>query len=93
MSKRHLAEEMAQIIILKKYQAYDFIELFIEVVVEQLKTGRKVVISGFGTFSVKERLAKRVRNPADGVMITIPPNKTVKFQPSPKLKQDIGGTN
>lgn len=41
---------------------------------------------GFGTFSVRERKARKGRNPRTGKEITIPASKTVGFKPAPKFK-------
>jgi DNA-binding protein HU-beta len=89
VSKNFLAEEMSKEIDVKKYQTYDFIALFIETVVENLRLGKKVVISGFGTFVVKERRAKKVINPVSKTPMVIAPRKTVKFIPSRILTKHV----
>lgn len=41
MNKKHLAEEIAKKLSLKKYEAYNFIDLLIEVATENFKGGKK----------------------------------------------------
>jgi DNA-binding protein HU-beta len=55
-------------------------------IVESLRRGRRVTISGFGTFIVARRAARNGRNPRTGSVITIPPAKVPKFRPSRSLK-------
>ncbi len=54
-----------------------------------LKEGGSVNITGFGSFKVVERQARKGRNPQTGKEINIPAKKTVKFTPHKGLK-DIG---
>ena len=51
-----------------------------------LQAGEKVTFSGFGSFDVKERKARKGRNPKTGEQVAIPPKKRVKFTPSKSLK-------
>jgi len=54
-----------------------------------LKKGEKVTFSGFGSFEVKERKARKGRNPKTGEEVPIPPKKRVKFNPSKSLKNAL----
>lgn len=50
-----------------------------------LKKGKRVTFSGFGSFDVKTRKARKGRNPKTGESIHIPQKKRVKFNPSKDL--------
>jgi DNA-binding protein HU-beta len=56
---------------------------------ETLKKGDPVAISGFGSFKVVERKARKGRNPRTGKEISIPASKAVKFTPGKTLKADL----
>ncbi len=47
-----------------------------------LKKGYRVTFSGFGSFEVKNRKARKGRNPKTGEPINIPKKKRVRFTPS-----------
>lgn len=47
-----------------------------------LKKGNRVTFSGFGSFEIKARKARKGRNPKTGEPIHIPRKKRVKFNPS-----------
>jgi len=51
-----------------------------------LRQGKKVTFSGFGSFDVKERKARKGRNPKTGTQVSIPAQKRIKFTPSKSLK-------
>ena len=46
----------------------------------------KLTYPGFGTFSKRRRPARVVKNPQNGLPITIPPQFTVTFSPGSELK-------
>lgn len=91
MNKKQLAEEVARKMSLKKYEAYNFIEIFIEVVGERLGRSQKVVLSRFGTLLVKSKQKKRVINPVTRQPMVIPPTRVIKFIPSENLKRKLEG--
>jgi DNA-binding protein HU-beta len=53
---------------------------------ESLHRGRRVTISGFGTFVVAKRAARTVRDPRTRNTIKIPSTKVARFRPSRALK-------
>lgn len=89
MNKKQLAERIFKKLDVKRFEAYNFIDLLIEAIGEQLAKGEKVVISNFGTFKVVKRQEKRVINPNDKKEMTIPPRTVVKFLPSKNLKEIV----
>lgn len=56
-----------------------------------LKAGDSINIPNFGTFSVKDRAARKGRNPATGAEMDIPATKVVHFSPSKSLKEAVAG--
>lgn len=49
----------------------------------------KLTLTGFATFSVESRKARKGRNPRTGEVITIPASKVVKFRPGKNLKDSV----
>lgn len=56
---------------------------------DSLKKGDKVVVTGFGTFSVRNRAARKGRNPQSGAPINIPSRKTPGFTAGKALKKAV----
>lgn len=54
-----------------------------------LKNGDDVSISGFGSFKVVNRAARKGRNPQTGQEIQIAASKAVKFTPGKALKDSL----
>ena len=54
-----------------------------------LKKGDAVAVTGFGSFKVVKRKARKGRNPRTGKEIKIPAKKAVKFAPGKSLKESL----
>ena len=56
---------------------------------EAMKAGDSVTFTGFGSFKVTQRAARKGRNPRTGKEINIPAGKAVKFTPGKALKESV----
>jgi len=72
-----------------KKQAGETLQVFMTTVTGQLKKGKKVSFSGFGTFSVSKRKARIGRNPQTGAAINIPATKVPVFRAGKHLKEAV----
>ncbi|MDR3551029.1 MAG: HU family DNA-binding protein [Candidatus Babeliales bacterium] len=86
MNKAKLVESMAKITKLPKSTCKECLEAFITSVGSALKTGKSVVLTGFGTFTVMKRKSRVGINPATQKKMTIPAKKVPKFKPGKALK-------
>jgi integration host factor subunit alpha len=67
----------------------EFVDMVSEVMAETLERGEKIKISGFGNFVLKEKAARRGRNPQNGERIEIAGRRVVKFKPSAVLRKTL----
>jgi DNA-binding protein HU-beta len=72
-----------------KRQAAKALEAMLMSITGQLKKGKKVSLSGFGTFTVSKRKARPGRNPRTGAIITIPATKVPVFRAGTRLKSAV----
>lgn len=56
---------------------------------DALKSGDKVEIRGFGSFTIRERLGREARNPKSGEVVRIPSKKTPFFKTGKELKERV----
>jgi len=89
VTKTELVASMAEKGQMSKQDAEKALNAFTDTVVEALKSGDKVSLVGFGTFSVGERAARTGKNPRTGEEITIPAAKTPKFKAGKALKDSL----
>ena len=89
MTKRELIEVVAKKANLTNKAARDSVQAVINSIRDALKRGEKVVITGFGTFSVRKRVERVGRNPKTGEKITIAARKAPGFTPGKTLKKAV----
>jgi integration host factor subunit alpha len=68
------------------------VERVFDVVRSTLEVGENIKISGCGNFEVKEKAARRGRNPQTGEAVEITPRRVLTFKPSRVLKKSINET-
>ncbi len=89
MNKQDLIDSMAKAAGVTKVQAQAALDAFMSSTQSALKKGDKVILVGFGTFSVTKRAARKGRNPQTGKEISIPAKKVVKFKAGSGLQAKI----
>lgn len=90
MNKTDLVTAIANSSGLTKADAERALNAFTRTLLESLRTaGSRVCMTGFGTFQVQERAARKGRNPLNGEPVDIPPSKTIIFKPSPQVKKRL----
>ncbi len=72
-----------------KKDAARIVESVFDIMKERLESGEKIKISGFGNFVVKEKKARRGRNPQTGTEIEISPRRVLTFKSSQVLRKSL----
>lgn len=91
MNKAELVDCMSEFSDMSKTDCSKALDAFFESVALSLRKGEEVTLVGFGTFSVKEREARKGRNPQTGGELEIPAAKVPKFKPGKKLVDAASG--
>jgi DNA-binding protein HU-beta len=95
MNKTELADRLAEKCELSKAKAAEIVGCLFDtdpgngIIAIELDAGRKVDITGFGSFSTKHRAARKGRNPATGATIDIPAKNYVDFSPGKGLRDRV----
>ncbi len=82
LNKSDLVKALASATGSTQGEAQGQIDTIFQTIQSALRSGGKVSIHGFGTFSTKERAARTGRNPATGATIQIAASTNVKFKPT-----------
>jgi len=93
MTKAELVEDVARAAELTKKDAERLVEIVFESIIETLNQGQKIELRGFGSFRVRERGARRGRNPKTGDPVSIPAKRVPYFKPGKELKELINDDN
>jgi DNA-binding protein HU-beta len=90
MNKAELIEKIAEKVQVTKKQAEDMVDCLTETVVTTLKSSGEVTITGFGTFSARQRAARMGVNPQHPEQkMQIPAVTVPKFKAGKALKDAL----
>ena len=89
MTKADLVDRIFEKIGLSKKEAQEIIEMLFDTMKQTFVEGESVKISGFGTFNVRNKVARRGRNPKTGEELEISPRKVITFRASNQLKDAL----
>ena len=93
MTKADLVERIYEKIGLSKKESLEIIEILLDTMKQTFVEGESVKVSGFGTFNVRQKMARRGRNPKTGDDLEITPRKVITFKASNQLKFGIEKRN
>ncbi|HHN8402211.1 TPA: nucleoid-associated protein HU-beta [Morganella morganii] len=91
MNKSQLVDKIAADANISKAAAGRALDAIIGSVTDSLKGGDDVALVGFGTFTVRERAARKGRNPQTGKEIKIAAAKVPAFRAGKGLKDAVNG--
>ena len=86
MTKAEIVAGMANEAGIAKANAQIALETIIKICAEEVKAGRPFKIAGLGTFSLRQRAARKGVNPATGEPLEIPASQSMGFKASSVVK-------
>jgi integration host factor subunit alpha len=90
LTKNDIVEKVNDLGFTKK-KSIETVESLLEIIKATLESGDDVLVSGFGKFCVKQKQARRGRNPATGSDLTLRERKVITFKCSGKLRSKLNG--
>lgn len=88
-NKAELVDRVAKKTQLTKKDVSAAVDALFEAIQEALQAGEKVQVIGFGNFEVRERAARKGRNPQSGEEIQIEASKVPAFKAGKALKDAV----
>jgi len=89
MNKAELVEAVSDKTGITKKQAGNVIDAITDTVKETLSKGERITLVDFGTFHVRQRKARKGRNPRTGKKLEIPAKKVPKFRAGKNLREAV----
>lgn len=89
MNKKDLAVKIARQMRMTQSEAQKIINALVQEIKDGLEADEEVVFYGFGTFSLKNRKARKARDVIAGKTMTIPARTIVAFKPAKKFADRI----
>ena len=91
MNKSGLIDAVSKTTSLAKRDAEDAVNAVFHIVSNEVRVGRRVVVTGFGSFNPTRRGARMGRNPQTGAPVKVAASSGVRFAASARLKDVLNG--
>ena len=89
MTRKELAAMLGEKSLFPAPKCAEFVDMVFEVMAETLERGEKIKIAGFGNVVVREKQARKGRNPQTGERMDISARQVVKFKPGAVLRKTL----
>jgi len=91
ITKDRLVKSVQESAELPKTVSTDAVQSLFEIIKKTLENGERVLISGFGKFSVRDKNERRGRNPKTRERMMLKSRRVATFKSSPILRDKVNG--
>lgn len=89
LTKAQIIDAIPDKLGISRKKSVDVVETLLEIIKREMENGEDVLISGFGKFCIKDKQARRGRNPATGSDMMLDKRRVVVFRCSKLLRDKI----
>ncbi len=91
MTKKEIVKQIADKIGLTQLKTKEIVQLTFDAIVDTLLNDplHRIELRNFGVFEVKQRKARKARNPRTGERVDVPPKTVVTFKPGKEMEERI----
>ena len=89
MTKKEIVKQIAERCKLTQLQTKDIVQQTFDAIVETLLEVGRIELRNFGVFEVKQRKARKARNPRTGDRVDVPPKNVVTFKPGKEMEERV----
>ena len=93
LTRMGLSEAVHREVGLSRNECSGLVASVLDAMSDALARGEQVKVSGFGTFSTRDKGARVGRNPKTGEEAPIPPRTVLTFRPSHVIKDRVADGN
>ena len=89
MTKKEIVKTISEEIGLTQLKTKEIVQKTFDVIVETLVEERRIELRNFGVFEVKQRAARKARNPRTGAKVFVPEKFVVTFKPGKEMEEKV----
>lgn len=89
MTKKQIVQMISEETGLTQLQTKDIVDLTFDAIVKTLLEEGRIELRNFGVFEVKQRKARKARNPRTGTKVDVPPKNVVTFKPGKEMEEKV----
>jgi integration host factor subunit beta len=89
VTKKEIVKQISDKIGLTQLKTKDIVQQTFDAIVETLLEVGRIELRNFGVFEVKQRKARKARNPRTGERVDVPPKNVVTFKPGKEMEEKV----
>jgi integration host factor subunit beta len=89
VTKKEIVKQISERIGLTQLKTKDIVQQTFDAIVETLLEVGRIELRNFGVFEVKQRKARKARNPRTGARVDVPPKNVVTFKPGKEMEEKV----
>lgn len=89
MTKKEIVKTISEAIEMTQLKTKEIVQKTFDAIVETLVEERRIELRNFGVFEVKERAARKARNPRTGERVDVPAKMVVTFKPGKEMEERV----
>ena len=89
MTKKEIVKQISDRIGLTQLKTKEIVQQTFDAIVETLLEVGRIELRNFGVFEVKQRKARKARNPRTGDRVDVPPKNVVTFKPGKEMEERV----
>ncbi len=89
MTKKEIVRQISERIGLTQLKTKEIVQQTFDAIVDTLLEQGRIELRNFGVFEVKQRKARKARNPRTGDKVDVPPKNVVTFKPGKEMEERV----
>jgi nucleoid DNA-binding protein len=89
VTKKEIVRQISERIGLTQLKTKEIVQQTFDAIVETLLEVGRIELRNFGVFEVKQRKARKARNPRTGDKVDVPPKNVVTFKPGKEMEERV----
>jgi nucleoid DNA-binding protein len=89
VTKKEIVKQISDKIGLPQLKTKEIVQLTFKAIVDTLLEEKRIELRNFGVFEVKQRKARKARNPRTGQRVDVPPKNVVTFKPGKNMEERV----
>ncbi len=89
MTKKEIVKQISDRIGLTQLKTKEIVQQTFDAIVDTLISEKRIELRNFGVFEVKQRKARKARNPRTGDPVQVPPKFVVTFKPGKEMEERV----
>jgi len=89
VTKKEIVKQISEKIGMTQLRTKEIVQLTFDAILDTLLEDKRIELRNFGVFEVKQRKARKARNPKTGERVDVPAKNVVTFKPGKEMEERV----